>query len=82
MFNLSNVMYAKKKEKIQIKPTLLSILIVQKINSINRASGSRHFFFCTSKNATRHHRCGNETKSVGLVLRKSASIRLQVFQNQ
>jgi hypothetical protein len=31
-------------------------------------------------NATRHHRWGNETKSDGLVLRKSASVKLQVFQ--
>jgi hypothetical protein len=30
-------------------------------------------YYCTSLNATRHHRCGNETKSDGLVLRKSAS---------
>ena len=39
-------------------------------------------FFCTSLNATRHHRCGNETKSGGLVLRKSASVKLQIFQTQ
>ena len=31
-------------------------------------------YYCTSLNATRHHRCGNETKSDGLVLRKSASV--------
>ncbi len=31
-------------------------------------------YYCTSLNATRHHRCGNETKSDGLVLRISASV--------
>jgi hypothetical protein len=25
-------------------------------------------YYCTSLNATRHHRCGNETRSDGLVL--------------
>jgi hypothetical protein len=40
----------------------------------------QNVFLLYELNATRHHRCGNETKSDGLVLRKSASVKLQVFQ--
>jgi hypothetical protein len=39
-------------------------------------------FLLYELNATRHHRCGNETKSDGLVLRKSALVKLQIFLTQ
>jgi hypothetical protein len=78
---MSNPMSLINKKNLYIK--LVFIIFFEMYKKFNKQSVRfKTFFFCTSLNATRHHRCGNETKSDGIVLRKSASVKLQIFQTQ
>ncbi len=72
ILNLNHVIFVMNKN-ILYQP--IFYFLFKMIKELNKQSVRfKTVYYCTSLNATRHHHCGNETKSDGLVLRKSASV--------